>query len=103
VGACNAGCNAAVGCRDLISVDAGLLQVGKTPAILFSLPGNQSQLLALDAREITRLVRLVTTTHPGCAVMMRLACKAAGMCEPRSSHCRSSSMDDCRSFAKCSI
>jgi hypothetical protein len=36
-----------------------MMQAGQTPAILFSLPGNKSQLLALDSREITRLVRLV--------------------------------------------
>lgn len=40
------------------------MQVGKTPAILISLPGNQSQLLALDAKEITRLVRMVTSIRP---------------------------------------
>ncbi len=32
------------------------MQSGKTPAILFSLPGNVSQLLAIDSREIGRAV-----------------------------------------------
>ena len=36
-------------------------QEGITPSILFSLPGNQSQLLAVDSKEITRLVSVL---HP---------------------------------------
>ena len=34
-------------------------QDGITPSILFSLPGNQSQLLAVDSKKVTRLVSII--------------------------------------------
>ena len=38
---------------------SGLRKEGRTPAILFSLPQNTSQLLALDSQDVSSLVRAV--------------------------------------------
>ena len=43
-------------CRDA-SVSCPPVQAGRTPAILFSLPGNESRLVTVDAVEMTREVR----------------------------------------------
>lgn len=51
----------------LTTVDCfGVAQTGKAPAILFSLPGNQSELLSLDSKEITQLVRGQPFWSPAC-------------------------------------
>ena len=43
---------------------SGLRKEGRTPAILFSLPQNTSQLLALDSQDVSSLVRVASLGRP---------------------------------------
>ncbi len=52
----------------------GLRKQGQTPGILFSLPDNSSQLVALDSKEITHTVR---AADAGCVQLRSNALSAA--------------------------
>ena len=69
---------------------SGLRKEGRTPAILFSLPQNTSQLLALDSQDVSSLVRVASLGRPSGARVSALAVAPVAACLMRSGTLRRS-------------